>query len=261
MASKERQGVFVTRGGRLSFPAGSIRISIGDDGTSSMSIEEIHLTREMAPDWFEIALERLDAASREHNRVLEALESDDNDSLGAGLEGELRSSMQAIVASATGVDALYASAKEHVALPPSLVSRWRENGTARWRQVAEVFRRAFRTPTGSFAQQLRRALKEVYRFRDMAVHPSAETARVSLHPDLEQGTDWRFVAFSYDNAAQHLWVALMMSQRLLTWESAQEADTARGWREGLAAQLAPVFAEWESRYGDLRVNPFARTSA
>ena len=47
------------------------------------------------------------------------------------------------MASGIAIDAYYASIKDHIDLPEELVKAWRENGTARYKQIAEVFKRAF----------------------------------------------------------------------------------------------------------------------
>ena len=261
LGERLRQGIFITVGSRLSFPAGSISISIDDEGVVKSSITAIELSREMTPVWLELALEHLSQAGQDHATLLEALESDDDAAIASALEAELRSGMQAMIASATAVDALYASAKDRVSIPPSLTKRWRQNGTARWRQVAEVLRRAFLLKPGAFVDQMRTALREIYRFRDMAVHPSAKSAGVVLHPDLGQGTDWRFVAFSHASATVHVWLSLAFIFKLVSRDVPREAVAARDWRLGLLGQIKPLADRWETGYGSLDDNPAAPGSA
>ena len=77
--------------------------------------------------------------------------------------------------------------------------RWRHGRTARYTQVAEVVRRAFALkPKG--AVLLRNNLKELYRYRDLAVHPSGKIQAPLLHPELNVGMEWRFVYFRATNA-------------------------------------------------------------
>ena len=65
--------------------------------------------------------------------------------------------------------------------------------------MTEVLRRGFHLkPKGTKA--LRDNLKEIYRFRDMAVHPSGRIQAAMLHPDLDVGVEWRFVYFRAANA-------------------------------------------------------------
>jgi hypothetical protein len=71
--------------------------------------------------------------------------------------------------------------------------------TARYTQVTEVVRRAFQLrPKGTAA--LRQNLKEIYRLRDLAVHPSGKIEAPILHPELTVGVGWRFAYFRAHNA-------------------------------------------------------------
>lgn len=115
------------------------------------------------------------------------------------MEQEFLSSMQACVACAIALDAFYATVKDCIDLPSDLTDTWRKNRTSRYAQVAEVLRRAFEVHP-SKDDQLRNLVKEVFRFRDKAVHPSAEPQQPIRLPDVELGVAWRFVAFHNKNA-------------------------------------------------------------
>ena len=78
--------------------------------------------------------------------------------------------MQAVVAAAIAVDALYAVLQGHVQIPEELLKKWRERRTARYSQVAEIIRRAFNLKRNG-VRQLLENLKKIYRLRDLAVHP------------------------------------------------------------------------------------------
>jgi hypothetical protein len=107
--------------------------------------------------------------------------------------------MQAVMAAAIALDAFYAILQPHVALPPTLVERWRTGRTARFSQVTEVIRRAFRLkPKGT--AELRENLREIYRVRDLAVHPSGKIQAPIYHPELNVGVEWRFAYFRVSNA-------------------------------------------------------------
>jgi hypothetical protein len=97
----------------------------------------------------------------------------DENAKGTALEREFESSMQAIMAAGIAVDAFYAVIKTHAQVPPTLAQKWREKRTPRYSQIAEVLRIAFHLkPKGTAV--LRRNLKEIFRFRDLAVHPSGK---------------------------------------------------------------------------------------
>ena len=107
--------------------------------------------------------------------------------------------MQAIMAAAIALDAFYSLMQTHVQLPPSLVTRWRTKRTARYSQVTEILRRAFHLkPEGTAV--LRQNLKEIYRLRDLAVHPSGKIEAPILHPEINVGVEWRFAYFRAHNA-------------------------------------------------------------
>lgn len=115
------------------------------------------------------------------------------------LEAEFESSMQAIMAAAIAWDAVYSVLRQHVEIPPAMVERWRKGRTARYSQVAEVVQRAFAL-NAEGAAALRANLKEIYRYRDLAVHPSGKLRAALLHPELNVGVEWRFVYFRASNA-------------------------------------------------------------
>jgi hypothetical protein len=103
------------------------------------------------------------------------------------------------MAAAIAIDAFYALIQTHVHLPPSIVNKWRTKRTARYSQITEVLRRGFQLkPKGVAA--LRQNLKEIYRVRDLAVHPSGKVEAPILHPELGVGVEWRFACFSAHNA-------------------------------------------------------------
>ena len=232
-------------------------ISVGEDGEVHMSMGPIHVSREMSPVWLEPAVAHLATARVAHEDVLATLKVGDDEQLAEAMDREFRASMQAIVASATAMDALYASAKDCINLPESLTARWREKGTARWKQVAEVLRRAFRVKPGEGARNLRQALKELYHYRDMAVHPSSAAAQVVLHPDLGQGTDWRFVTFSYSNALQLVWVGVGFTHSLISHLDGRETEKTKSLADGLKVALDGLFVLWEAEYGPVEHNPTA----
>ena len=125
-------------------------------------------------------------------------ESDDNNKAET-LEREFEASMQAAMAAAVAIDAFYSVLQAHVELPPSLTKLWREKRTARYSQVTEVLRRGFCLKPKE-TRELRERLKLIYRFRDLAVHPSGKTQAAILHPELNVGVEWRFAYFRAANA-------------------------------------------------------------
>lgn len=182
----------------VAIPAGGLTIGIGDDGNFTGDLT-LHVRFNICPTWVELSLRHLeDAKIKRAER--EAAWAGTNESLkGSALEREFEASMQAIMAAAIAIDAFYSIIQTHVVLPPSLVEQWRTKRTSRYSQVTEVLRRAFRLKTkGTTA--LRQNLKEIFRLRDLAVHPSGKIEAPILHPELNVGVEWRFAYFRAKNA-------------------------------------------------------------
>jgi hypothetical protein len=157
--------------------------------------------------------------------------------------------MQAIMAAVIAIDAFYAAVKEHVPIPPATLKAWREKGTARHKQVYEVLRKGFKIATKTLPK-VREVLSEIYRFRDLAVHPDPKLVQPLAHPDLKVGTEWRFVYFRYDNAKPLVTVALSMVVQLLKLPKDKNEQLKRYARE-TSALMTPIVDDWQSRYGAL----------
>lgn len=182
----------------VAIPAGGLTIGIGDDGNFTGNLT-LHVRFDVCPTWVELSLRHLeDAKIKRADR--EAAWAGTNENLKASaLEREFEASMQAIMAAAIAIDAFYSIMQTHVVLPPSLVEQWRTKRTSRYSQVTEVLRRAFHLKTKGTAA-LRQNLKEIYRLRDLAVHPSGKIEAPILHPELNVGVEWRFAYFRTQNA-------------------------------------------------------------
>lgn len=191
-------GIFITRGMTIGIPAGGLSLSIGDDGNINSSLT-LHVRFDVCPTWIELALRHLAAANEARANRQAAWAGTDEEAKAAALEREFEASMQAVMAAAIALDAFYAMIQPNVAVPPTLVERWRTGRTARFSQVTEIVRRAFRLKPKCTAN-LRANLKEIFRIRDLAVHPSGKIEAPIYHPELDVGVEWRFAYFSASNA-------------------------------------------------------------
>ena len=191
-------GVFISRGIAVSIPPGGLTIGIGADGHPAGSLT-LHVRFDVCPTWTELALRHL-ADAREKRLARHAAWAGTNEAeKAATLEREFEASMQAIMAAAIAVDAFYGVMKTHLALPPRLAEKWRMKRTSRHTQVTEVLRRAFLLKPKGVAR-LKGNLKEIYRLRDLAVHPSGKMDAPILHPEIGVGVEWRFACFRAHNA-------------------------------------------------------------
>lgn len=159
--------------------------------------------------------------------------------------------MQAIVAAAIALDALYAAVKERVEIPEDQTRAWRENGTARWKQMAEVFRRGF-NPSQEGFQNLRDVLSEISKYRGWAVHPPATFREPILREEIERGVEWRFMAFRHYNARETVRITLSIISQLAQ-KGADGDDPMSEYSTYLESAVAPLVERWEEEYPDLPV--------
>ena len=230
-------GIFITRGMSVAIPSFSIRIR--EDGEIEGDPITLHVRFDVCPTWIQIAKRHLDEAlTAKVNRESAWLGTDENAKAQA-LEVEFEASMQAVMAAAIAWDAVYSVLREHVAIPQSTVEKWRKGRTARFTQIAEVVRRAFALkPKGASA--LRKNLKELYRYRDLAVHPSGKIEAPLLHPEINVGMEWRFVYFRAANAE----LAVMAAAAML-WDLAHNGKSKDSkiseYQRTLASRLDEIF--------------------
>ena len=208
----------------------------------------VHIGLDLCPIWAQIALDHARRAQGLRGRVMAAWQGTDDSVLGDALIAEFTTSMQCIVAAGVAVDALYAAIKDRTSVPESLLDTCQRNRTARYKQVGEVLRRAFHV-SPRYAVGIRAAIREIYKYRDWAVHPPAQASAPARHPALGLNTEWRFVAFSYPNA-WHLTRAAIS----LAWQAANRTDVPKDlhdYCQSLRSLLAPVVSEWEASFGSL----------
>ncbi len=242
-------GIFLTPGIGLRIPEGGLRLEIGEDGQLVSSSLTMQVLLDVCPHWLELMLDHLEVSEQANAAVMEAWRQPVEEPLRLALEAEFRSSMQCCTAAAVALDAFYANLKSYVVLPKSVRAAWRSRRTARYKQVTEVFRQAFLIGPRS-AVELRKVLKEIFRFRDLAVHPPAEFQSPQWREDIELQTEWRFAAFRYSNARQIAHGALSMIVQLLRAPRPtipQLVEYARNARE----RSKPLASRWEGLYGDL----------
>lgn len=193
-------GVRVTTGADLRIPAGALRISIGGQGEPAMDPVVPQLRTDMWPHWL---LEAVDAAQVARSAAsdvarLGAAAERDEDALDVALSAELRASMRAITASAFAVDAFYASVKARSPAHPH-AEKWLVRRTPRHAQVFETIRYHLKLRNPG-AHEIRERIRELFRFRDWAVHPGSRFREPILRVDVDAGVDWHFMAFRGDNA-------------------------------------------------------------
>ncbi len=198
-------GIHISRGVRMRIPPGGMVIE-----GSRAEITRVELQLNSCAHWLEIALEHLAAAKSAHDALV-AAKGSGND-FGALLDREFKSSLQAAVAAATFFEALYAATLDRLPTKPKahIPGKRRQS---RYSRVTEQLRMSFGLRKHGTAN-LRLVLRQIYSFRDEAVHPSAKFEQPVLHPQLQVGVERRFVMFNYDGALQLVRAALAFSKIL-----------------------------------------------
>lgn len=210
-------GIFVARGMTLSLT--NLSITLGSDGSLDSNVTPMVGFDACIP-WLRIALEHADIAGRATSESHDTWTGADQAAKGLLLQQEFELSMQAIVAAATALDAFYSRIdtcinKGGTSQGENETRAWRvkirkflalvitekrpRTRASRYAQIAETMRKAFKIRDNQFLE-LRRILKQIYSFRDQAVHPSGKFSAPVLHPSLNAGVEARFVIFRYTNA-------------------------------------------------------------
>jgi len=189
----------VKRGMTLGIPVDGLVISTADGGLPSMTVT-LHTKFDVCPTWVQLALRHLREAKTAEAARRVAWASADEAGTESALDAEFEAAMQAIVSAAIALDAFYASVTTGLASNTTKSTerkspddRWRKRA-ARYAQIAETLRVAFGLNKEGFAD-LRQKLKQIYRCRDLAVHPSPEPRPAEYHPDFDAQIEWRFVLF------------------------------------------------------------------
>lgn len=189
--------VFLTRDMNFIIPAGGLTLKLGSDGVEAEPLR-YQLNLQLLPFWLEIAILHVLEAQSAHEALIQACRSGSNEDKGEALRAEFIASMQAVIAGATVIEAFHAAVKRCIDVPPETLEAWRKSRN-RHKQIAEVFRLAFRLSPEHIGK-LQAGLGLVAKFRAWAVHPPAEPKEARYHATLGAATEWRYVAFQYENA-------------------------------------------------------------
>jgi hypothetical protein len=220
----------------IAIRSGGMAIGKGTDGTPTWSLTP-HVLFDVCPTWTELALRHLEDSRSKRTTRQAAWNGTNDDEKAATLEREFEASMQAIMAAAIAIDAFYSLIQTHIQLPEALIAKWRDKRTPRYSQVTEVLRRAFNLKPKDTAT-LRQNLKEIYRLRDLAVHPSGRLEVPILHPEINVGVEWRFAYFRADNAELIVYAATG-----ILWELVHGGKPKDGKIQKYMASLLPRLAQ------------------
>jgi hypothetical protein len=131
----------------------------------------------------------------------------------------------------------------------ALVDAWKRNGTARFKQVAELLRRALDVKPRQ-AVLVRRALSHIYQFRDWSVHPPARARQPLRHPTFNSVMEWRLATFTYQNAREMTRATLSLARQAAI-KGKTVTDPLKGYCTGLHDLLQSPIERWTSQLGEL----------
>jgi hypothetical protein len=205
-------GVRITRGSDFQIP--SFTIEIADDGTLTSPPIVPRLRTDTWSFWLEDAVEAAVEASRLESELPTVRAGGDEEDLTRAMVRELRSTMRAITAAAFATDAFYASVKARSPAHPH-EHVWRAKGrTQRYVQVYETLRYHLKLRRPGDAE-IRNRIRELFRFRDWAVHPGSKYREPVYREDLDSGVDWHFAVFRAENAVNATSMTVQMLDALV----------------------------------------------
>ena len=262
-------GIQITQGVIFRIPVGGLQIEFDADGLKGGEVRAVELRLDTCVHWLEIAMEQLGVAKVAHEALIE------NRAEGAAvdssfLDREFRACMQAAVAAATFFEALYAASVQRTrdASPPKVLNLWgrllefvrslritrrgtrSERRPTRHKQVAEQLKNSFGLRRQGIAN-LKNVLRDIYKYRDEAVHPSNVFSPPYVHPELNVGVERRFAMFGYAHVQLLVRAALAFSKILPSRDMSKRPKEMQEFAAYLLKACEPLYARWETMYGAL----------
>lgn len=241
-------GIFISKGITPGIKAGDLRITLDEHGKSKMDVI-LSLHFDVCPTWLKLSIDHLENAKLWESRRREAWQNSLEEEKSETLEREFEYSMQAIMAMAICYDALYSIVKTKIKLPKELTEKWRTNRTARHTQITETFRQAFKLNNRA-TQILKTHFKEIFRFRDMAIHPTGDLKHAINHPDLGVGVEWRFVYFRYSNAKLIVDEGIKRLNELLMITGYKNLGL-QVYCNSLMSIISPLIQDYQNKFGQI----------
>lgn len=180
----------------LRFGPGS-RLAFGEDGNLVAEFNW-RVQYDVCPTWLTLAIDHAKRATEHRIRRIEAWAGTSDELKAQTLLDEFQSSLQAVVAAATALEATYSAVLPLVQIPVMTRQSWQKNRTPRYAQVAEVLRRGF-SLGNKHTKGIHANVREIYRLRDSAVHPTAELRPLVWHSEMKVPVEWQFDTYRARN--------------------------------------------------------------
>jgi hypothetical protein len=238
--------VFISEGMQLRIPAGGLKIALDGSDPPPITVE---VRLDTWQHWLRVAVANVDRANAAHVDLLAAHAASDDAAKGRVLHDEFQAAMVAMSSAAFALDAFYATVKDRIPPRPDLEAAWSKNRTSRAARISETLRRAFKI-SNTGAGVLRATVKELFKFRNWAVHPPARFREPIMHPDLAVGVEWRFIAFAAAGCTEATRATLSILSQCLQRPKPQHAELVEWTRFGTSV-LEPILDDWKPRYGSV----------
>jgi hypothetical protein len=232
-------GIMVTDGGDLQISGLQINFETGEIPPVTM-----HLRTDMWPYWLAEAVSAAIAAAEIAPTITPALVAADSAEAGRLMVAELRASMRALTSSAFAIDAFYASVKGRSPVHPEQTV-WDEKGTARHKQVAATLRYHLQVTDNDASSELSKRVKEMFRFRDWAVHPGSHFKEPVYREDVDAGVDWHFMAFRASNAVASVAKTVQLLDHMVRVLDRGSEEVVK-WKLGARKAMNRVLEEYEA---------------
>ena len=190
-------GVIIFQGMKIGFAVGDLSISLNETGELN-SKAVLSTAYNVVPIWLKIAHDNLKASKKASETIINRW-SENPEERKQLLMSELAPSMQVFVSCGISLDGLYDILRPYANISPRDIKAWRKNKTARYKQAIEIIRRIFKLK-GKTLSDFGECIKQIFDYRDKAVHPSLELHRACIRSDISVAVDWKFVTYRYLNA-------------------------------------------------------------
>jgi hypothetical protein len=226
-----------------------LKIMMSPDGEVTGTLT-MRLAYNRVPPWSRSALAHLRASRDANGRLLAAHAAHDKDAKGDACAVQCIAGMEAAAAAWTAIDALYGALKVVANLPTPSPSSSERKKTARYKQIAELFKNVFQLPQNEF-NTLRDALEKLSDYRDPVAHPTGDFQDPLMYPGLGEVMERRFVLYRFENARAAANSCLSIVWQLLHIPLRQGREGATDFVRATKELLHPILSQWEAEFGPM----------
>jgi len=189
------KGILITKGVTTGFRPGDLCITVDQEGNEVFKAD-VSLHYDVVGTWMRVAFDSYRAAKAAWKSAEVIIKENDKHVPIEMLEIDFRQSMIVAISCAIAIDAFYARLTQFTRPPTKLVGNKRKS--PRYSQVAEQIKNSYKINKKLFAC-LRLALRQIYEFRDQAVHPSGKLTKAVLYQEIDRGVEVRFEKYRSKN--------------------------------------------------------------